>query len=278
MRMRAVKIEAMTVGMMNRVLYSASSGVLVAMLAALLVVAATPLSASEQVARLVSRMNDHAALPADRNDACGQLAAPEAIPALEQALADEIVRPCAAGQLRRLGASAALLRVAQQGLPGARAQALYELGVMKSPEAVDTLLAAAKEPDPLVSASALNALLQFDDPRVLPALLEIASRQGVSSLVAVNSLGRFHDASVLPVLHSLLNSRDPLLRVAAIGALGDVGDRDSIARLQPLLGEDDNLRPAATIGIGFFPAVNMARAAKVAIERIRAREDAHAAR
>ena len=254
------------------------AGLLAALLIALLSSIARPLGATEIVDTMVARMNDHAALPAARNEACAQLALAEAIPALEEAVADEVVRPCAAGQLRRLGDYAALLRIAQRGAPGARAQALYELGEMKRPEALDTLAPAAKDSDPLVSAGGLNALLQFDDARVLPAVLEIASRQGVSSLIAVNSLGRFHAPTVLPVLYTLLSSRDPLLRVAAIGALGEVGNRESIAKLQPVLGEGNDLRPAASIGIGLFPPVNMARAARVAIDRIRTREDAHAAR
>jgi len=246
-----------------------------AVLLAILAMAAPVFCASEETERLTARMNDRAARPADRNEACRQLTVADAIPALQQAAADAAVRSCAVSQLRLRGASSELIELAGQGQPGARAQALHELGVMKDREAIQALITAVKDQDPLVSASALNSLLMFDDVRVLPTVLEIASRESTSSLIAVNSLGRFHDTSVLPVLYKLLNSQDPLLRLAAIGALGDAGDRSSIARLQPVLGEGNDLRPAPMVGIGFFPAVNMARAARVAIQRIQAREDAH---
>ena len=225
-----------------------------------------------------ARMKDRAASAADRNEACWKLTGSEAMPHFEEALADPVVRSCAAIQLRRMAASGPLLRAAQQGSPEVRASAIYELGVIKSPEAVDTLVAAAKDSDPLVSGSALHALQQYDDPRVLPALLEIAARQGVSSLAAANSLARFHDPSVLPVLYKLLESPDALLRVAAIGALGDIGDGESVAKLEPLLQQQAELRPSSGMGIGFFPSINMARAARVAIDRIHAREESHAAR
>ena len=239
---------------------------------------AATLWGDQKTEQWAARMMDRAATPAERNEVCGQLQGSEAIPHLEEALADEVVRACAAIQLRRLGASDSLRRAAQQGPPAVRARAIYELGVMKNPEAVDALITAARDADPLVSASGIHALLQYDDRRVLPALLEIASRQGVSSLAAVNSLGRFRDPSALPVLYGLLGSRDPMLRLAAIGALGDVGDAEAITKLQPLLQEQTDLRAPSGIGIGLFPAVNMARAAKVAIERIKAREESHAGR
>ncbi|HYM10762.1 MAG TPA: HEAT repeat domain-containing protein, partial [Bryobacterales bacterium] len=197
---------------------------------------------------------------------------------LEQALADDVTRACAAQRLRHMGAFDSLLHAAQRGAPAVRATALYHLGLMKNPAALDALVAAAKDADPLVGAGGIHALLQFDDPRVLPTLLDIASRQGVSSLAAVNSLAGFHDPSVLPVLYTLLGARDPLLRVAAIGALGEVGDAASVTKLQPLLRQQADLRATPGIGIGLFPAVNMARAARVAIDKIQSREALHAAR
>jgi len=224
----------------------------------------------------LARLKDPAATPAQRNDACLALSGNEAIPHLEEVLENADVRSCAAVRLRQLGAAPSLVRALQNGSADVRARVAYELGVMRHPSAVDPLILAARDPDPLVSSSALNALLGFDDARVLPLVIELARRQGVSSLAAAHSLARFRDPAVLPVFCELLRSKDPLLRIAAIGGLGEIGDSHSLRRLEPLLKELDDLRP--NTGLGFYPSINMARAAAVAIARIRAREASDAAR
>jgi HEAT repeat protein len=239
---------------------------------------AATLCAAPSSDEMAARMNDPAATPAERNGACRALEGGKAVAPLVQALADDVTRACAAQRLRQMDAFDSLFRAAQHGAPAVRATALYHLGLMKNPAAVDALVAAAKDADPLVSASGIQALLQFDAPRVLTTLLELASRQGISSLAAANSLARFHDRSTLPVLYMILNARDPLLRVAAIGALGELGDAESITKLQPLLQQQADLRATPGIGIGLFPGVNMARAAQVAINAIQSREVLHAAR
>ncbi|MBI3667996.1 MAG: HEAT repeat domain-containing protein [Acidobacteria bacterium] len=235
-------------------------------------VTAVTLWGEEDTAHLAARMKDRAATAAQRNDACRQLQGSKAVPHLEEALEDGVVRSCAAIQLRRAGAVDSLLRALNHPLTEVRARVIYELGQMKDPRAVSGLIAAAKDNEPVVSSGAVHALLQFDDPRVLPALLEVASRQGLSSLLAVNSLSRFQDPAVMPVLYKLLESPDPLLRVAAIGALGELGDGETAKKLAPLLKEQAEWRPAPGQGIGMFPAINLARAAQVAINRIQARE------
>ncbi len=233
-----------------------------------LVLVLAVLSTTEQWA---ARMKDRAATPAERNEACARLASPEAIPHLAEALEEPVVRSCAATKLRELGAAAALRRAVESGSPEVRSRGAYELGLMKDPESLGILIQASKDPDPLVSGSAVHALLQYDDPRVLPALLEIASRQEVSSLAAVSSLARFRDPAALPVLYKLLESGEPLLRIAAIGALGELGGADATRKLEPLLEQKTDLHP--NTGLGFYPSINMARAARLAIERIRAREN-----
>ncbi len=216
------------------------------------------------------RMHDRRATPAERNEACRRLAGAGAIPYLEEGLQDPVVRGCAATRLRELGAVEALIRALGSPSPEISARAAYELGAAKDRRAIEPLMAAARQSDPLGSASALQALLGFEDPRVLKVLMELASRQGISSLAVIHSLSRFRDPAAAETLHNLLAARDPLLRIAAISALGEVGAAGTIPKLQPLLREVEELHPST--GLGFYPSINVARAARVAIERIRNRE------
>ena len=113
------------------------------------------------MALMIAAMMDDKATVAQRNDACyalrGQRSA-EAVSALHGALADKVVRACAARDLREAGAVDVLMEAlagsdADVGMAAAR-----ELGELRDPRALEALGRVALSDNVLLASSAIYAL------------------------------------------------------------------------------------------------------------------------
>ena len=126
----------------------------------------------------VGRMLDEKLTAAQRNDACFALRgnrSHEAIAAMRGALASDLVRACAARNLREAGALDELKGALAAPEPEVRAVAARELGSFERPELLEVLLKAAHDPNVLVSTNAVMGLGQYRDRAVLPYLLDLVA-------------------------------------------------------------------------------------------------------
>jgi HEAT repeat protein len=78
------------------------------------------------------------------------------------------------------------------------------------------------------------------------------------------------DPSVLPVARDLLASPDAVMRLAALRAIGELGDHSDLPKLSELAAKSEQLTPGGR-GFGFAPSVDLALAAKNAIRLIERR-------
>src|SRR5438477_1695871 len=128
---------------------------------------------------LESKLLDPKATVAQRNDACFALRgnrSAETVTALRKALADSVVRTCAARDLREAGALDALLQA--MALDDAEVQmvAARELGELRDSRALAALGRAALDSNVLVASAAIDALAGFGESAALPLLLRAAQQ------------------------------------------------------------------------------------------------------
>jgi hypothetical protein len=210
---------------------------------------------------------------AQRNDACFALRGqrtPEVIVEMRQAIDDPAVRACAARNLREAGAVEALMEALRQGAPDTRVAAARELGVLRDRRALPVLGAAALDANALLAAAAIGALGDYEDRAALPYLLRAAESRTVAGVAALEQAARLRDAAVLPVARTVLANGDVASQVVAMAILGDLGDASDIERLRRYSAESEPVSSRGR-GFGFMPAIDLARAAKIAMERIAAR-------
>ncbi len=129
-----------------------------------------------------------------------------------------------------------------------RLGALRGLALTAPTEAVPAVLAALRDPDESLAAgaTALSALLPGETTtRALAAALEGAPASSASSLL--QALADRRDPAALPVVLSLLESPLPPVRLAAIAAVGTLGDANSVDRLLPLATGSDRAASQAAL-------------------------------
>jgi len=221
----------------------------------------------------VSRMLDEKLNVSQRNDACYELRgarSPEAITAFGRALESPVVRACAARGLREAGAVEELKRGLAGADPDIRAAAARELGVLARPELMEPLARAARDPNLMVATNALEGLSHYKDPAVLPYLVNLAESGGLVAAMALSRAVQFGDASVLAVSRRLMTSKDVPLRLAALRAIGDLGNASDLPALHALAAKAENAAPAGR-GFGLVPSLDLSRAAQNAIRQINRR-------
>lgn len=136
--------------------------------------------------------------------------------------------------------------------------AVFALERSYFPEAVPALLELLEnEPTAKIAEEAAWALWKFKDPRAIPVLLKKAET-GLHLSVrekSIRSLGLLQAGEVLPLLKKILKSCDenPVLKKAAIAALGHFEEREGMAILQKCL-KDKNIviRQEALQSLGRF--------------------------
>jgi len=222
----------------------------------------------------VSRMLDDKLTVAQRNDACFELRgvhSPAVTAALKRALADQAVRSCAARNLRESGAVDELKAELGNNDPEIRAVAARELGMLARPELVEALAQTAHDPNLLVAINGVEALAQYQDPSALPYLLSLAESGGLAGAMALSRAVQFQEPAVLAVARQLMKARDVPLRLAALRAIGDLGDASDLPGLTELAAKAETAASSGR-GFGLVPALDLSRAAQNAVRQIEGRK------
>jgi len=221
----------------------------------------------------IIRMLDSKLNVSQRNDACYALrdvATPEALAAFRRALESPEIRACAARNLRNAGAVDQLKAALSGGDPEIRAVAALELGSLAKPEFIDLLADAARDPNLTVATNAFQGLSYYQDRAVLPYLLALSESGGLVGAMSLSRAVQFADPSVLAVARRLMASKDVPLRLAALRAIGDLGDTSDLPSLRRLAAKAESVA-AAGRGFGLVPPLDLSRAAQNAIRQIQNR-------
>ena len=225
------------------------------------------------LAALLATMLDGGATVAQRNDACYALRgerAPEVIAALSTAIADKVVRPCAARDLREAGAVAELLAALSTADTDTQVAAARELGELRDPAALAPLGRAAMSDNTLAAAAAITALGAYPADDAFPHLLQAARQPGVNGLTALQQAARTKSPEVLERARQVLATGDVASQVIAMAIIGDLGDLTDLPKLRELARHSDPQYSRGR-GFGFMPPIDVARAAQTAMARIAAR-------
>jgi HEAT repeat protein len=115
------------------------------------------------------------------------------------------------------------------------------LGALEDREAVQPLLQAIRDPDPVLRRQCCLALARIGDPAALQALCE-ALRDPKSNVreAAAESLGRFESREAEVLLCRALTDRTSRVRGAAAVALASTGTRAAISALCRALRDEDS--------------------------------------
>ncbi|PZO13407.1 MAG: phycocyanin alpha phycocyanobilin lyase [Leptolyngbya foveolarum] len=119
------------------------------------------------------------------------------------------------------------------------------LGEQDKPTALKVLTASLGDPEPDVQAAAADALGALKLTESLDDLKELygMTREWLVQMSIVASLGEMggatDDSRAFDLLKSALSSDNSLVRVSAIGALGELQDDRAIALLLPYVGSQD---------------------------------------
>lgn len=196
---------------------------------------------------VLARMcHDHDARVAEAAiTALGKIATPAAFEALyrlpQQNLAvDQAELKClramlAAGRVRQ--AYGNLLRLSGPGHPWVvRLAAAQELVDARAPGASAVVFGLLKAPEPglQVAAARLCGLLR-DEASTLRAIRVAPSLGAAQQTALITALGDRHVIRALPLAVQLTRSEDPVLRVAAIQAVGHIGGKPAVDRLADML-------------------------------------------
>jgi len=222
----------------------------------------------------VSAMLNEKLTAAQRNNGCFALRgnrSREVIAAMRGALASDVVRACAARNLREAGAVDELKSALSAPEPEVRAVAARELGSFEKPELIEVLVKAAHDPSVLVATNAVMGLGQYHDRAVLPKLLGLAEGGGAVGIAALSRAAQFDEPATLPVARKLLSGHDAAGKLIALLIVGECGDASDLPRLREMAAKSE---PVGTRGRGFglMPALDISRAAQSAIEGIQKRQ------
>ncbi len=219
------------------------------------------------------RMLDGKLTPAQRNDACWALRGERSravLAALRGALASDVVRACAARNLREAGAVEELQDALSAPQPEVRAAAARELGAFERPDLAPALVKAAHDPSMLVSTNAVMGLGRYRSRAVFPYLLELAAGAGPAAVAALSRAARFDEPATLPRARQLLAGNDVAAKLVALMIVGDCGDAGDLPRLRDIAAHSQPLSNRAR-GFGLMPSLNLGRAAQNAIRSIEKR-------
>jgi hypothetical protein len=219
-------------------------------------------------------MLDQKLTSAQRNNACFALRgnrSPEAIAALRGALASDVVRACAARNLREAGAVEELRNALAASQPEVRAVAARELGSFERPDLIEALVKAAHDASALVATNAVMGLGQYHDRAVLPYLLDLAAGSGPAAVAALSRATRYDEPATLPTARRLLAGTDVAAKLISLVIVGDCGDTGDLPRLREIAAKNETLTSRGR-GFGLLPSLNLGRAAANAIQAIEKRQ------
>jgi len=213
--------------------------------------------------------------PTQRANACFALrgnADAETIRAMARALEDPDLLSCAAANLRIANAIDPLKRALEESPhPQARAAAARELGAFRDPALLESLAAAAQDPNILVASNALAALSEYTDPAVIPHLTTLAKKGGMIGDMALERILQLDSGGAVAIARSLLSSPQIPDKLYSIRVLGAAGDRTDLPELRKIASTTEEAPAQRTRGFGLMPPINLARAAQSAIASIEGR-------
>ena len=151
----------------------------------------------------------------------------------------------------------ALLVLAKEPDPYARAFAVKGLGALKDRAAVPVLLPLISSRDSAVQVEAIRALGKIGDAAAVPSLIALAQARGIAAplrLEVVTALGGLSGAGVGDVLIDLLGDRDPLIRAAALKSASTASADDFVTILSGLDPDPDwHVRASLAVLLGTLP-------------------------
>jgi HEAT repeat protein len=227
----------------------------------------------------VEHMLNEKLTPAQRNDACFALRgdrSPHVVAAMRSTLANDVVRSCAARNLREAGAVDELKNALAAPQAEVRAVAARELGAFGREDLVPLLVKTAHDPNLLVASNAVMALGQYRPAAVLPYLLDLAGGGGAAGLSALSRAAQFDEKAALPVSRVLLRGSDLPVKMIALKVVGDCGDPTDLPGLREIAARGEPLTVRSR-GFGLMPALDLSRAAKHAIDEIERRQPSKSA-
>ena len=128
------------------------------------------------------------------------------------------------GRLRDRRAVGALVEALNIGDEDLRTSAVWALSQLNDPRVLEELLREAGRNNPMVQGYLAHVLAGYQDPRVVPALIKLAQNKNREvSFHAIWTLGEAGDAAAIAPLRRLLGRRDALIRSAAEAALRRLG-------------------------------------------------------
>jgi HEAT repeat protein len=123
------------------------------------------------------------------------------------------------------------------------------LGLLRTHQAVEPLVARLDDGESEVRVAAARALGEIGGSAALQALREhAATTDPTLRAVVATALGSFRDPATVPTLINLLKDLDPEVRTAAAEALGRIGDTRAIEPLRELRGDPDPRTQHAVVG------------------------------
>ena len=212
--------------------------------------------------------------PLERATACFELrgdADPEVINALSRAMEDPDLLSCAANNLQRVGAIEPLKQALSSQNAQVRAAAARELGAFQKPELLEALGQAAQDENTLVAVNALSGLSRYQDAAVIPYLVTLARKGGMTGDMALDRLWELDHDVALKVARDLLSSTQVPDLVYAMRIIGVSGDSSDLPQLKKIAAANRETLTQRDRGFGFMPAINLSRAAQSAIAAIQLR-------
>jgi HEAT repeat protein len=145
--------------------------------------------------------------------------------------------------------------------------AARELGELHNTRALEGLGNLALSENVLLASSAISALGGYEPHLALPYLLRAAGQASISSVAALELAARSHDPAVLTVARHVLDKSDVAAKVVSLAIIADLGDAGDLPKLRELAAHSDPVYSRGR-GFGFMPPIDIARAAKTAIDKI----------
>ena len=219
------------------------------------------------------RMFDSKLSSAQRNDACFELrgqANKPVVAAMVKALESDLLRACAATNLRVAGAVEELRQAMDHESVDVRAMAAQELGSFALPEMLPALGKAAADPNLLVATNGVEGLSRYSSPEVLPYLETLARKGGIVGILALDRMEAMKDPAALGIARGLMNSPQAPDRVAAIRVIGEFGDMTDLPALREIAKIQDTPMPQQR-GFGLMPPISLSKASLASISLIERR-------
>jgi HEAT repeat protein len=166
----------------------------------------------------------------------------------------EDTRRTAAWGLGDLGEKAAvdpLIDVLRSDSPCVQAAAARSLGELRAPAAVEPLLHALTGINDVVRAAAARGLGVLGDPRGVGTLIKILTGKSNPDvcLAAVEALGHLGDRQAARALEGLASHSDGAIRTAVATSLGQIGDNGAVHTLTEMLCDIPDVRVAAAASL-----------------------------